>query len=232
MPELLLHISSTPDFKEETAIHAIVARRFPCVLGRQDDCDECLTLPIISRRHCVFSLRDDTVWVEDLGSRNGTYLNGERLREAQPLRDRDQLGLAGLVFWVRLRQSPKTAADSGVVSPRHVLVVEDKADTAEKLARLLKQWGHEVKVAPNSSAAAEAAQAKPPDTVLVDVGRPGLDAAQVARELRSQPGLEKATLVALTDQEKTQRRSPVTGFDRLLTMPVDPGALQEVLSSS
>ena len=37
---------------------------------------------MISRRHCRFILRDDWVWVEDLGSRNGTILNGERLTRA------------------------------------------------------------------------------------------------------------------------------------------------------
>ncbi|MGB8879982.1 MAG: FHA domain-containing protein, partial [Solirubrobacteraceae bacterium] len=40
----------------------------------------------VSRRHAVIRWRGGTAWLEDLGSTNGTFLNGERLRGPQPLR--------------------------------------------------------------------------------------------------------------------------------------------------
>ncbi len=51
-------------------------------VGRADDCDVRLTDPGISRQHSAFTHEGDTVKVEDLGSRNGTRLRGERVAEA------------------------------------------------------------------------------------------------------------------------------------------------------
>jgi pSer/pThr/pTyr-binding forkhead associated (FHA) protein len=46
------------------------------------------------------------VWAEDLGSRNGTSVNGERLEGARPLADGDRLDLADCPFRARLVGSP------------------------------------------------------------------------------------------------------------------------------
>jgi CheY-like chemotaxis protein len=229
MHELYLRFLAPNGAEENPSAYELAVRRFPCVVGRHSDCDECLDLPFISRRHCAFVLCDDAVWVEDLGSRNGTYLNGERLQGAHPLQDGDRLDLSHLAFRVRLRAS-RTAAGLRE-QPQHVLVVEDNAATAATLAQLLKKWGHEVEVAADGPAALHAVQAHPPDTVLVDVGLPGMDGYQVAQQLRCQPGLERTTLVALTEHgdEEAGRWPETVGFDHLLTKPVDSGALQEVI---
>jgi pSer/pThr/pTyr-binding forkhead associated (FHA) protein len=54
-----------------------------CVVGRAGDCD--IRVPFahedVSRYHCVFEIDPPVVWVRDLGSRNGTFVNGERLRQ-------------------------------------------------------------------------------------------------------------------------------------------------------
>ena len=84
--------------------------RFPCVVGRQTDCGLCLPAPTVSRRHCELRLHDGQVWVQDLGSRNGTRLNGEPLTAGRRLEDGDRLELAGLPFRVHL------AEPAGVVS--------------------------------------------------------------------------------------------------------------------
>src|SRR5579883_3270401 len=80
----------------------IAITRFPCVLGRHPDCAARLNLPMLSRHHCLFSLRDDQIWVRDVGSRNGTVFNGTRLQDAQPVHEGDRLEFAGLPFQVRL----------------------------------------------------------------------------------------------------------------------------------
>jgi pSer/pThr/pTyr-binding forkhead associated (FHA) protein len=79
---------------------------FPCVVGRETDCDLRLPHAFVSRHHCRFLLREGTVWIEDLLSRNGTFLNGERVREARHVRDGDQLDVAYLAFRVRLVKPP------------------------------------------------------------------------------------------------------------------------------
>jgi diguanylate cyclase (GGDEF)-like protein len=69
-----------------------LGRRFPlepgeAVLGRSSDCDLLVPLDGVSRRHCRFRVEPGRVTVQDLGSKNGTWINGERLtrRRIAPL---------------------------------------------------------------------------------------------------------------------------------------------------
>lgn len=52
-------------------------------IGRRQDCDFCLPLSVVSRKHCELSLDRGQVTIRDFGSRNGTYLNGQRIEEAR-----------------------------------------------------------------------------------------------------------------------------------------------------
>ncbi|MBI2393122.1 MAG: diguanylate cyclase [Deltaproteobacteria bacterium] len=53
------------------------------VVGRGSEADFFIDDPAISRSHCRFRLSDDRVFVEDLGSANGTFVSGRRLRDQQ-----------------------------------------------------------------------------------------------------------------------------------------------------
>jgi pSer/pThr/pTyr-binding forkhead associated (FHA) protein len=101
-PELMLLPTTDLAFGKEGASHCI--NRFPCVLGRSHLCDEQIDDLMVSRRHCLFSLRDGRVWVEDLESRNGTRLNGQRLTAARPIQEGDVLEVANLEFGVYFRK--------------------------------------------------------------------------------------------------------------------------------
>jgi pSer/pThr/pTyr-binding forkhead associated (FHA) protein len=54
--------------------------RTACTVGRSQDCDIPLPADVfhwtVSRHHCRIEVRPSGVWVRDLGSLNGTYLNG------------------------------------------------------------------------------------------------------------------------------------------------------------
>jgi hypothetical protein len=76
----------------------IAVDQLPCVVGRHPGCDRRVHRREVSRRHCAFWLRDGRAWVGDLGSRNGTRLNGKPLTKASPLAEGDRLDLAGLTF--------------------------------------------------------------------------------------------------------------------------------------
>ncbi|HEX4125004.1 MAG TPA: FHA domain-containing protein [Tepidisphaeraceae bacterium] len=52
------------------------------VIGRREDCDLRIPLSDVSRKHCRLVRDGDTLRLEDLGSSNGTYRNGERVQEA------------------------------------------------------------------------------------------------------------------------------------------------------
>jgi len=74
------------------------------VVGRDPSCDVAITNPGLSREHACLELRDDEVWVEDLGSTNGTRLNGEKVKEAQ-VRPGDELLFGSLPASVHVMSS-------------------------------------------------------------------------------------------------------------------------------
>jgi pSer/pThr/pTyr-binding forkhead associated (FHA) protein len=78
-----------------------VVDHFPCIVGRHPGCDFPIPHPMVSRWHCRLREWDGRVWVEDLGSLNGTRLNGE-LVGAAPLADGDRLCLGEVALMVRL----------------------------------------------------------------------------------------------------------------------------------
>ncbi|MCB9600529.1 MAG: GGDEF domain-containing protein [Sandaracinus sp.] len=93
------------------------------VVGRAAECDVRLDDTGLSRRHARFFRRDGRWWVEDLGSVNGTYLDGVRLVAPEPLLDgaRVQLG-KGCVFRAALQDDLEQAAsrrlyDSALTDP-------------------------------------------------------------------------------------------------------------------
>ena len=87
----------------------IAVDQLPCVVGRHPGCDRRVNNPHVSRRHCAFRLRDGRAWVQDLGSSNGTRLNGKPLTKASPLAEGDRLDLADLPF-LCLSRLPDEAA--------------------------------------------------------------------------------------------------------------------------
>lgn len=70
------------------------------LIGRDADCHVTLDDPLVSRRHARILVGSDRTVVEDLGSRNGVFVNGLGVRGATPLRDGDRLriGTQQLVF--------------------------------------------------------------------------------------------------------------------------------------
>ena len=63
------------------------------VVGRHPDCDARLDSPRVSRWHCCLTEVDGEVWVRDLGSTNGTWIDGRRANSGR-LRPGDVLAIA------------------------------------------------------------------------------------------------------------------------------------------
>jgi hypothetical protein len=70
------------------------------VLGRADDADLTLADAGVSRTHARVSAGAAGATIEDLGSSNGTFVNGERVDSARPLTDGDQIQLGGAILQV------------------------------------------------------------------------------------------------------------------------------------
>jgi serine/threonine protein kinase len=79
----------------------IAVSRSDAVVGRSPECDVILDGPEVSRRHCRISIVAGQVFLEDLGSTCGTYVNGVRV-ERISLRDGDRVDFAGQPFHVRI----------------------------------------------------------------------------------------------------------------------------------
>jgi signal transduction histidine kinase/CheY-like chemotaxis protein len=114
-----------------------------------------------------------------------------------------------------------------------VLVVEDNKDAADSLAMLLELWGHRVRTSHDGVAGLTAARHARPEVVLLDIGLPGMDGYEVARQLRQEFGAA-IRLVAMTGygQEEDRRRAHEAGFNAHLVKPADPANLRAVLASS
>ncbi len=110
-----------------------------------------------------------------------------------------------------------------------ILVVDDNAAAAKMLARLLATLGaHDVRTASEGKLALSCLDEFQPQIVLLDIGLPGMDGYQIAREIRSIPECEQLLLAAVTGygQEDDRRRSKEAGFDEHLVKPV---AVAEIL---
>jgi pSer/pThr/pTyr-binding forkhead associated (FHA) protein len=75
------------------------------VIGRREDCDLRIPLGEISRKHCRLVREADVLRLEDLGSSNGTYHNGQRVQEAT-LGPGDSVQVGPVVFVLQVDGTP------------------------------------------------------------------------------------------------------------------------------
>lgn len=132
----------------------------------------------------------------------------ESLRKARPINPPDALNGPGLA----------------------VLIVDDNRDGADSMAELAYLHGHAVRTAYSPTEALAALDSFAPDAVLMDLGMPGMDGYELAREIRdrlSRPPL----LVAVTGHSMLDGRSRDEGFDEHFLKPVDPAALMAYLAA-
>ena len=111
------------------------------VIGGSPQCDLVVDSPLVSSRHCQLTQTDDRFVVEDLGSTNGTYVDGVRIVAATPITVGDTITLgrtvpmpwpADLVKYLTIGRiaGNDIVLDDGRVSSRHAhLIVVEGAET-------------------------------------------------------------------------------------------------------
>lgn len=114
---------------EEQVVSVVPLRSRPLLFGRSSSNDVALTDPAVSGRHFSAWVQGEQAWVEDLGSRNGTLLNGERLQGLAGLAPGDVLRVGATELRVHARAQPERSSarplmledlDAGVAYPLHL----------------------------------------------------------------------------------------------------------------
>ncbi|MFO0917150.1 MAG: FHA domain-containing protein [Planctomycetaceae bacterium] len=78
------------------------------LIGRQADCDVSLTQSRkVSRKHCCLAQVNDKIMVRDLGSTNGIYINGQRVKREGRVRLGDILTVGDLQFRMQTHPNPQ-----------------------------------------------------------------------------------------------------------------------------
>jgi pSer/pThr/pTyr-binding forkhead associated (FHA) protein len=86
----------------------VVGPRF--YVGRSAECHLRPRSDAVGRLHCVVAVYDDCVTVCDLHSRNGTYVNGQRIAHETPLNSGDRLKIGPLEFEIVIRNDNSTTS--------------------------------------------------------------------------------------------------------------------------
>ena len=145
----------------------------------------------------------------------------------------------GAEFLVRLPLAPgapveprAAEVDRPSAAPVKILVVDDNHDTADTLADILRDWGHDVRGVYSGASGIETSVSWRPDLILLDLGMPVMDGYEVARRMRERPELDGTRIVAFTGYEDEDARDRVRagGFDGHLIKPVGARALAAVIS--
>lgn len=98
-------------------------------IGRREDCDFCIPLSSVSRRHCEIDLDRGKVMIRDLKSRNGTLINGKQITESE-VNAGDVLKIGPIEFIVQVNGIPADADQYVPEKPKQQPVAESAAAAA------------------------------------------------------------------------------------------------------
>ncbi|MEG6547487.1 FHA domain-containing protein [Acinetobacter bereziniae] len=104
------------------------------LVGRHQDADLLLQSAEISRRHATFLLKDDALWVQDLKSSNGTFVNDIRIDQDKMLMDGDIVQFASIKFNVLAPVKAVEVADQSIAEPTSII-----ADAEPSVSQLAEQ---------------------------------------------------------------------------------------------
>lgn len=150
------------------------------------------------------------------------------------------LGL-GSVFSVTLPLAPPQAesahdpasqrAAGASRAALRVLVVDDNRDSADGCSALLQMAGHDVLTAYSGREALALAADFRPQLALLDIGMPGMNGYDLARQIRAASWGRDILLVAVTGwgQDEDRRQAEAAGFDLHRVKPLDLDSLEALL---
>jgi pSer/pThr/pTyr-binding forkhead associated (FHA) protein len=121
--------------KKEGTIQAFSLPSTVTLIGRRQECDLCIPLSIISRKHCEISIEQNKLMIRDLHSKNGTFVNGQQVEDAY-LNPGDRIKFGPVTFVVQIDGTP-AESDIAAVKPTEAIPV-----SPESQGQQLKQEEH------------------------------------------------------------------------------------------
>lgn len=106
-------------------------------VGREEGNDVVIPFRSVSRNHCAFQNRGDGVYLRDLGSSNGTRVNGETLMGERKLVDRDRVKIGE--FRIRFYETSKYPQKSLSIDKTQSVVLFQRDRNLELLAERVKR---------------------------------------------------------------------------------------------
>ncbi|MEZ6132291.1 MAG: FHA domain-containing protein [Planctomycetaceae bacterium] len=100
------------------------------LIGREQDCQLRPNSELVSRHHCIFTVDEYSVRVRDLGSTNGTIVNGERIRKETVLQQGDHVVVGSLEFNILIHEGGAAGSVKSVDSSDTVV---SSADTLNEM---------------------------------------------------------------------------------------------------
>jgi two-component system cell cycle response regulator DivK len=114
----------------------------------------------------------------------------------------------------------------------HILLIEDNEQNRYLATFLLEHHGHTVVQAADGAAGIAAAEATPPDLILLDIQLPGMDGYAVATALRSHATLTTTPIVAVTSYAMVGDRERIlaAGCNGYIEKPINPASFVDEIS--
>jgi pSer/pThr/pTyr-binding forkhead associated (FHA) protein len=81
------------------------------LVGRSSDLDMVLVEDMVSRKHAKIAMQSDQIWIEDLGSTNGTFVNGEKIKRAR-LKEGDRVLIGTSILKLIAGDAPRENMDA------------------------------------------------------------------------------------------------------------------------
>ena len=119
----------------------------PFTIGRDKGCDLTLRAKGVSRRHAQLNVSGDMIWIRDVGSTNGTFLNGKRISESEALKIGDilHMGKIGLcVMNMSERRFPEHGNETAILK-----TAELRLGQLDSYAARFKKMIHDRAVVPH-----------------------------------------------------------------------------------
>jgi two-component system cell cycle response regulator DivK len=114
-----------------------------------------------------------------------------------------------------------------------ILLIEDIADNASLVKRVLGSQGYDVSWAQTAEEGLDKAEQNPPELILLDLGLPDIDGQTLVGYLRQVPGLEEVPIIVVTAWPEETARMMVNayGCNGFISKPIDVQAFIKIVNS-